>query len=487
MAKAVTAHPRGNPAPRPAVRRPGNTEPMLADYGQFLRRHRMLLVAMLGVGLLGGVLTVVAEGDTYTAHVSVLTPAVPMNAAPDPSGRPPEDVTMDTEAQLLRSGEVLRRLTNLGPETGDPRTIRDRISLTVPPNTRVLVIHFQAPTADGAKAGADVVADTFLRYRHQLLVSRRERDLESLRSRIASLQGQLDSLSAGGDKGDTALREDTTSARRQTLVGQIEDLQEQLASVDEPAADTGTVVRASERPLRPDDANDEVTFASAVGMGLLAGLGLGLVRDRLPRRVRDEGDVVRRTGMRVLAEVAVGAKPRSLTARRTRVAYRRLHNVLAQERAASVLLTADTTRLAAQVAAGLATTSAQTGRATTILLAVPEDAAAAEVEGIVPAAVRVEIVLTEHLQDARQVARILQGGNGNAQLVVAGPTLSNPDALSLAAGTDAVVLVAERGRTRDRELTRGQRSLELAGGTVRGVVLVRAPHRRPLASTRASV
>lgn len=463
-------------------RREAAREPALSDYVGFLRRHRWIIAAALAAGLLVGVVLVTVEQDTYTARVSVLTPAAAMNA-PATSGEPPEEVTMDTEAALLRSGEVLRRLAETGRDTGDPRTLRERVSLTVPRHTRVLVVEFSAPTPEGAKAGAEILADTFLEYRRQLLTGRAGGDLDSLRERISALQGQLDSLSGAGGDGDdaAAVGEDTASARRQDLTEQIEDLQEQLAAAEDMAADPGQLVRAPDLPQRPDETNDEVTVASSVGAALLAGLALGLVRDRVPQRVRSVGDVTRRTGLPVLAEVHHADTSGSLAAHRTRTAYRRLYNVLNQDRVHSVLVTAHTSTLAETVATGLAAASAQAGKSTTLLLTAADGGARAGARRSLPPAVEVATILPRHLQDERLVARVVDLATiGDAQLVIAGPVLSSADVLPLGARAEGVVVVAERGRTRDRELAAGYRSLDLAGAVVRGVALARAPRQGAL-------
>lgn len=455
--------------------------PLLSDYADFLRRHGVVFVAALAAGLLIGVGLVLAEPETYTARVSVLTPAVPMHGVPDTSGDPPEEVTIDTEAALLRSGDVLTRLADLHHDAGDPRTLHERISLSVPRHTRVLVIEFRAPTPQGAKIGAELLADTFLDYRQRVLAGRREADLESLRSRIAALQGQLDSLSAAGDDAE-AVNEGTISARRQTLVGQIENLEGQLASVEEPAAGPGQVVRAAELPQRPDETNDGVTVASGVGLGLLAAIALGLVRDRLPQRARNEGAVTKRTGLPVLAGISQADMPGPLPTKRTRTAYRRLHNALAADRVGSIVLTANTIKLAETVAVGLAVASGHAGKPTTLLLTGSDGAARPRVGPGLPLNVEVATVLPHQLQDERLMARIIGlSASSDAQVLIVGPPLSRADVLPLGARADAVVLVAERGRTRDRDLTAARRSLELAGAKVLGVVLVRAARNGALA------
>lgn len=477
-------------------RRSSGNDPLLSDYVDFVRRHRLVLVATLTAGLLAGVAAVVAKPDTYTSTVSVLTPAAPIHAVADSSGRL-EEVTMDTEAQLLQSGNVLRRLAGDPHDTGDPGTLRERISLTVPPNTRVLIIQFEAPSPEGAKAGAGILAGSFLDYRQRLLAGRWERDLEALRERVAILQGQLESLSAdgggGGDNDGAAIGEDTASARRQTLVEQIEQLQQQLTLMEEPTAERGQVVRAPELPAGPDETNDEVALTSGLGLGLLSGIGLGLVRDRVPRRIRSDDDAARGTGLPVLAEARVEDASGRRDPQRIRTAYRRVHNLLTLEHVDSVLVTADDTNLAERVATTLAATSAHSGRPTTLLLAshtnaypdnlgsVPMGGARARAGADPPPRtlpVRIETVLPEHLQDEQVVASIVKGASrDDGQLFIAGPSFQRADTLTIAAHTDIVVLVAERGRTRDRDIVAARRCLELAGATVRGVVLAR-PVRR---------
>ena len=162
-------------------------------YAGAVRRHfAALLIALLAGGALGAA-KIGLTPATYTARISVLAPPVSLHPGYTP-GRPlnpkerePRDTTMDTEAQLVWSEEVLRRLATF-PGFHAPRAeLRDRIDLAVPNATHVLTIGVRAGSPEAARSGAQAVAEAYLDLRQQILGGIQQRNRESLEKYLTLL------------------------------------------------------------------------------------------------------------------------------------------------------------------------------------------------------------------------------------------------------------------------------------------------------------
>lgn len=300
----TSARPDDLPPIVPATRTPPTTpegerveDPLDLDrYTRLVRRHiRPALVVGL-LGLLGGVLLNVLTPGMYRATTHVHAPATPTKVVPDvrldqsKSWRPKQR-TQDTDAALLLSGKVLRPVSRkLGVPVDE---LRERhLSLSVPPNTRVLRISFTAGDPDAAREGAQTVAEEFVRVRDALLDRRAERVASALWRERERAQGRLEKARKG-------------TARYAAVNQQIRLTDKLLAEL---AAPHGTrIVQDAVRPTAPLRHNQEVPPISGAAIGVLGGLGLGVVRERRRRVVFDRKDVFNATGRRTvdLANIAV--------------------------------------------------------------------------------------------------------------------------------------------------------------------------------------
>ncbi len=91
-------------------------------------------------------------GDLHRAHLGagaagVAAPGLHAGTPAGPEGAQPRDTTMDTEAQLVWSDEVLRLLATFPGFDASRAELRDRIDLSVPNSTHVLTIRVRAGTA----------------------------------------------------------------------------------------------------------------------------------------------------------------------------------------------------------------------------------------------------------------------------------------------------------------------------------------------------
>jgi capsular polysaccharide biosynthesis protein len=435
-------------------------------YAGALRRHlAALLIAVLAGGALG-VAKIVLTPATYTAHISVLAPPVSLHPGYtpgrplDPKKREPRDTTMDTEAQLVWSDEVLRRLASF-PGFDAPRAeLRDRIDLSVPNSTHVLTIGVRAGTPAQARSGAQAVAEGYLDLRQQILGGVQQRNREALEKYLTLLHKQLRTLP--GDDEELARRNART--RRQEIMKQIEEVQKQISVLNRKVVQAGEVLRGAALPTGRDDAGRDVALAGGLGVGLLGWVGFTLLIDRRPRRIRRPADVRLHAQLPIMVESsALGGGHREIC--------RRLRNLVFDAEATTVLVTGVPAAAGTAVAYELAELCTEGGSATTVLRIRADGEQRDPAEAPPPRTFAVRLVRSD---DDRQLTRAVdKAGRESRIVVITTPDINAADTISAAAASDLTLVVVERGHALDREVASGVLALDQSANPARGIVLTR--------------
>ncbi|SHJ03288.1 Chain length determinant protein [Nocardiopsis flavescens] len=287
---------------------PGSPGPELKEYTALLRRRWRPVAA----GVLGGAALALAgvfavpSAYTSTAAVQVL-PTGMAEFTGERSGRLAGDVNLDTEAQVLRSEEVSAAAAELAAEaTGSPATaddLRENVDVTVPSNSNVLEIHYTAGSPEAARAGADAYSRAYLGQRAERVDGLIGAHLEALRGERERLEEELGGVSGGAASADPraeVLRQEATA-----LGGGIAPLAALRGTVE-----TGRVITPADLPERASSPNPPLWLAAGTALGLLAGLGAAVVRDRLDRRLHDTEETGRLSGLPVLLDLSSCAPQR---------------------------------------------------------------------------------------------------------------------------------------------------------------------------------
>lgn len=408
-----------------------------AEYTAFLRRRwRAVLAGLaLGTAAAGVFLAVVPPRQVATAEVLV----VPLATDTAPTTEPVRLINLDTEAQLVRSATVVAAARRaLGAGSGD---LAGAVSLSAPTDTTILRISFEAPTRTAAVRGADAFARAYLDARQaqaEGAVATRLGALRTaertVRTNLQDTSRQLAAPAAGPDQ-------DVTLARRGVLARQLEGQVLQLQSLTGRAAALvatpvvpGRVLVPAAAPARPVAPLPEVVVPSGLLAGLLLGLFLAAVRERLDRRVRGAAALAACTGVPSLG--VLRADPR-----RSADGLRRLGNWLLHRLDTGPprrMLVVATASGHTTVATGLAGMLVRSGRPAVLVL--PGDP--------LPAAGD-ELVIVEMPAD----------GEGT-------------DTRAIAREAGAVVLVADLGETTRADLAAAARHLARLGLPADGTVAV---------------
>jgi capsular polysaccharide biosynthesis protein len=153
---------------------------LLRDALDRLRAAVPLLLALSAVGLVAGVGVASLKQQTYSTSVSILLNDVPIHLQPTLPNKfgttTPDSTTVDTEANLITSSDTLA----LAAGRTDPAAVdrlRNEVSVTAAPNTRVLFVEVRTHSAKASRRLATAVADSYLTVRRAQLSLRRDQAL----------------------------------------------------------------------------------------------------------------------------------------------------------------------------------------------------------------------------------------------------------------------------------------------------------------------
>lgn len=489
----------------------------LNDYLAMARRHWWLVALALLLGTAAG-----ADYNRRLPREFVSTASVLVHPSGQDSnvagGRTRAEINLDTEAQLVRSTAVVKRVAEQ-LKHHDHEALSTHVSVEVPPNTSVLQIKFTAGTPVAAQAGAHAFAESYLSNREDNAKAAIAGQTQALRAKLDELTGELSRVNAElAGAPPTSAAFVNLDSQRETALGQIGQLTNKLNQLATETVSGGVIIDDARLPNRPIKPDTPVNLAAGAVLGLLLGIAAGAVRQRLDRRVRTATEVSGRCGIPVLGEITDRTVPSedvyapfSPGGR----AFNRLRNevVAALRPGEQVLVVTGASRgpAASHVAANLAAALARTGTNVVLVGAhTPESmmqaAPLARLLGVAPMPGLSDVLAgSAKLSEATQRAArnptlrvITAGGTGSAAglwqsqilremiatlrgnadyLVIEAPSTSTgADAQSLASLADAAILAVELGKTKRPEILDAAEQLRRVGKQVLGAVLMPRVH-----------
>jgi uncharacterized protein involved in exopolysaccharide biosynthesis len=238
--------------------------PLWSDYPRFVRRHRALIVALMCLGLLVGFVWSLGRPTSYSATASVVLAPVPKYVTPSTSEIPPPEVTIDTDAQLLHSPEVLTAVADVLDTDAD--AAGNHLSVTASPNSHVLHVTVSARTPRAAADAADAAVAAFVKVRRASLGALQADQLRQVRLLISGQQ--------------ELLAEDVVVPALDSLSAEVLELSNGLRELEEARRQPAIAIDAAVPPRHADRPNTEVPLTSGAMVGLLCACLLGAVRDR---------------------------------------------------------------------------------------------------------------------------------------------------------------------------------------------------------------
>jgi polysaccharide biosynthesis transport protein len=269
-----------------------------ADDGRSRLRSQLRAVArrwkLIGIaGAVGMVLALAysaTEPSTYRASADVLLSPTTFDVQRGGASISAEEIATQTQVAISRPvAEMVQDELGLA-QVPD---LQDLVAVEALGSSRVLRVTATSPNRDEATELAAAVATQFLSYRR----TDTQRSLSEVASTLSDRQQQLEdridrldrALATGGGQ-----RTGELEAERRNLLSQLGQITSQLAGLDisVSAGAGGDVLKVAETPDEPVAPRPLLTGALGLLAGLLIGIAVALLRNRLDDVVHDE-DAVR--------------------------------------------------------------------------------------------------------------------------------------------------------------------------------------------------
>jgi polysaccharide biosynthesis transport protein len=480
----------------------------LAMYLGWLRRRWWILTLFAVFGAIAALVVTQIQPRAYESTTSLLVRQIGVDANANPNAK----VNLDTEAQVVRSLVVAERArTNMGSSVPADELVK-WVTVTVPPNSQVLQIAFEANSPQLAQSGSHAFAQAYLDLKRDDATRRLENETAALKQQVAEVQRQLGVVTGriAAAPANSVARE-RAEADRSVLTNQLTTLNTRLSPLLAASLDPGEIISDARLPTSPSSPNRTLNLASGLGAGLLFAIVLALVLDRLDTRVRRGRDIAERLGLPMLLELPDRVQSLSLLPPTHRISRElgRLRNVLLTTvpeprvtgNGRQILLTdASAGPAAGYVAGNLAAAYARTGQQVVIMTTKPDSPLTAMLGGVTPRygladVLRRDVSALKALTPVPGLSqlRVLLPGKLDADeelpvaamlevlgdlaarfehviVETASPTHA-VEAQALASHVDAVIVVAETGRTRSGEIAAALRQFDQVDAPVLGAVL----------------
>ena len=264
------------------------------DVGSGSRWAWALAILCVVLGAVGGFLFFLVQDKVYSAQstVLVLPTAGGLDSSID-SSRTSTSVQIDTEAQVAGSALVATAAAEQLPGT-TPQELIDNTTVSVTPNSAVLVFTYQAATAYEAQTGAQAMAEAYLTLRSDAAAAAKDASEKALKARKADLAEQYDTnVDVIGDEDSGAGDRAAAVARNDLLVGQISDINSRLVALGVTTTEGGQVISAAQLPAAPISPVLWFDLAAGLLIGGLVGSGILLLDRRRAEVAADGGQLER--------------------------------------------------------------------------------------------------------------------------------------------------------------------------------------------------
>ncbi|MGB9377749.1 MAG: hypothetical protein WCB04_09585 [Mycobacteriales bacterium] len=484
------------------------------DYSDMLRRRWPFIVAGVVIGLLLAAAALQILPKQYASTTRVLVLPTPVADAQVSNGRTSGDINLDTESQLVSSIDVATAAGKAMKSSTAARDLIANVSVSIPANTQVLDIQYQASDPVQAQKGSHAFGQAYLDNRAALSKSAIDEQVKSLQAQVVVLQKDL---KVATDKQVTLAANDPdrefAANQAKSLNDQITTIGQRIGVLSSTQINSGRIISDADLPTGPSSPNTLILLAGGLMGGLMLGLCLALIRERTDRRIRRGAEVERLLDVPLLTELPgrslSSTSPSAVVEQGGRAGsgIARLRNTITADvgthRRVLLVVGASDGAGSSFLATNLAASLARAGLKATLMAANLRDAGAGDgPRGTHRLGVSDFLMSNVNAQELTIASRDIPGlsvigpgtqatlaadrlqtdkarelvadllVNANYLIVLASSTASSADAQTLAHLADGVIIVAEFDRTRKDELIDAGQQLERVGARVLGAVAV---------------
>jgi succinoglycan biosynthesis transport protein ExoP len=264
----------------------------LQDHLAVFRRRWRLIAICVVLAMAAGLALALSQTKMYSGTATVLLePQQSVDTTGNTSGIVMEPEEVATQADVIASVQVAERVVDdLGLNVADPQDLLDDITVTVVEDKRVVEVSALEARPQFAADVANSFAEQYIDYAGErttdAAVALQEQisdSLETIDGRLENIHDQLD-FATGADRKELRSREANLLFQQSQYESQLTTLS---ASQTTPLPG-GEILLEAEKPTSPAEPQPIRSVLFGLVIGLLVGIGLAYVRDRLDDAVRDE-------------------------------------------------------------------------------------------------------------------------------------------------------------------------------------------------------
>lgn len=236
-----------------------------------LRRRRILIAALVVLGVFLGIAAGALRTSTYTSTATLLIQPLPGNPlSPDTATSNTGGVStaMSTEANLVNTPAVILRAEQISHLTF--AVGGKAISATNPSSTQIVQIAYTAGSADRAQRGAQALAEAYLEARQHRASTYQAKTLVSLERQAAEAQDSLDDATA---RAKVAGPNSLAAQQVQIYAGLLATIKDNISQTKSTSLNPGAIVNPA--PV-PRSTTGLPPWVVPLGLGVV-GLVVGVV------------------------------------------------------------------------------------------------------------------------------------------------------------------------------------------------------------------
>jgi polysaccharide biosynthesis transport protein len=281
----------------------GNRDDM-REYARILWRRRGEIVLVTAALFVVVLLFTYLQPSAYASSASVLVGGMPV---PGSSAGVLQTPNMDTErALVLQSREIADRAR---ASTGAPLTVEElleNVEAEVVPNTEILTITYSDPNPERAARMAQSFADAYLAFRVSEATSEISAAATPIESQIAQFDSRIQQVQRSIERTSSPAEQRRLRNQLNGLTGQLGVLERRLLSIEsnlEVALHSSSIVSPAQVQTTPSSLARARSLLIAPFVGLVFGVGIALLRERLDERVKSSEELERALGVPVLGVI----------------------------------------------------------------------------------------------------------------------------------------------------------------------------------------
>jgi succinoglycan biosynthesis transport protein ExoP len=279
---------------------PGDQRAQLREYLAVLRLRKWSILAVTVLVVAGAMFFSIRQVPIYESQARVLVKALSQGAL----GTSPS-VNMQTERELVTSIQVADLVAEDLDAAERPEQLLRGLRVDVAPQTEILVMAFQHQDPLTAKRRAQSFAESYLQFRRNQAEEEVLAAGESLQKRKEDLEQER------ANKEEKLADLPVDDPQRIGLQTQVNQFTSEIAVLDQQLSQVipaekllvGQIVEPALLPSEPVSPDHLRNAILALVVGLLLGVGVAFLRERLDDRLRGRLDLEAHVGAPVLAVV----------------------------------------------------------------------------------------------------------------------------------------------------------------------------------------